>query len=106
MHEFSVGEALRSFDRVAAVWGLSKIEKGELLGIRVVGPALDVRLSALMKIFGSLHVLYSDTVRSAIWLRSSNADLDGKCPLDVMKENCTGLLLVRNHLFFQMREVA
>lgn len=108
------GPALRGFLGVARDWNLTERERRDLLGgptpltllgweddarmrrrVRVPDAVL-IRIQLLLQIRIGLKRPLPDPADQAMWLRARNRDLDGRPPIEVMRESSHGLARTRD----------
>jgi len=108
------GPALRAFLNIGRDWSLTERERRDLLGgptpltlqvweedarmrrrVRVPDAVL-IRIQLLLQLRTALKQHTPDPDRQAAWLRARNRDLDGRPPLEVMRESSHGLARVRD----------
>lgn len=108
------GLALRAFLNIGRDWSLTERERRDLLGgptpltlhgweddarmrrrLRVPDAVL-IRVQLLLQLRTALKQHTPDPDRQAAWLRARNRDLDGRPPLDVMRESSHGMAAVRD----------
>ncbi|HMQ92487.1 MAG TPA: DUF2384 domain-containing protein [Amaricoccus sp.] len=108
------GPCLRAFAGVARDWALAEKEQRDLLGgptlptlrewlraarmrerVRVPDAVL-IRMQLLLQIRCAIKKPMPDAYDQTTWLRARNRDLDGRAPLDVMRESSHGMAAVRD----------
>ena len=108
--------AMRTYDRIAAAWGLTEQERMELIGIgagatavaepeSVLSDDVVTRLSHILGIFKVLQILLPDADVADRWLRKPDTAplFGGRSALSMMlAEGEQGLLKVRQHLDAQL----
>jgi len=99
----------RSYEKMAAIWGLTAAQRRALLGVDARGYAKHKkdpsslsrasleRLSLMLGIYGRLHGLFGDKLADA-WIKRPNKAFGGKPALEVMLRDAAGLREVRDYL--------
>ncbi len=101
---------IQFFEKLLHLWGLDEQQGAILLGFDKVTHVRDLlsgatsirrrdtkdRLKNLIEIRAALHTLYRDDAVERTWLRERRAELDNRCPLDLLLEgSMENLLRVR-----------
>lgn len=102
---------LATFFLIADKWALSTEEQVALLGSPgrstffkwkkdggSLPPDTRERLSHMLGIWKSLHILFTENDRADAWIRAKNRYFDGASALDVMLDGMTGIIRVRRYL--------
>jgi len=109
------GAALRAFNQIALVWGLTDHEQAAIIGrpvananemaetgnVDIAWPETIERVSYVVGIYRALHILFPDQRQADAWVRRPNKApaFNGDTALALM---CTGglsdLAMVRQHL--------
>jgi len=106
----------KAFSRIAEQWNLTEEEQLDLLNMKSLGllkdfkrgvriPPEDVftRIYYLAKIYGSLHVLFSDSRVANTWIRRPNSFRISHCrtAIELMTSNEAGVKMVYDYLMSQ-----
>ena len=109
------GAGVRTYERIADAWGLTRQERAALIGLDDVEYAAalatpeDLSENALygiglvLGVYKALHTLFPDPVRADGWIRRPNSALvfDGRPALDVMLSGNDQVAAVRAYLAAQ-----